>query len=822
MSIEDVALKRDDSDIIQFDNIFSNDLAKEQQLDLLFGEKEDDDIIRMIESRLFDSEGNERVFVESEEDLDSLLEEDDEEGGEVDISNNDADGDKVDDDMEEAPAEEAPAEGEEKEEPSAKIEIEIDADNVNISPDAAVKEDGDVNVTAQVANISPKADEEDKPMTGEDLSAALTTSDDEPATPEEIPAPVTPGDNEPAPAADQKAVNGADDVVGADFDNTRPVPAVGASDEVEPAEDLPVEEGVEQINTASELDDALNAGLDEPAPAPEETSPTAEPEDPSTEVAFADSNDMEEKSDIYGENAEGAVRPEEDTVIGDDAGNITHGEAPKNANDGIPETEDPAHKDTSETQVGFLPRTGEELDAAMDTVDDLEIAKEAKEPEDPNEENVENDAEASLLGIEPTLTAGDLDKMFNVAEEDPNKDGKYSQDLNEGGEPEKIVAESEDEQEKVDDELAGDPGDAGEPTEEKCGEKCNEAECPKCDSEPEEDQGEENIDNGFKHPEKEDDLAKMLDNVEKSSADATKAEDETISGEEGVVSKDDEEWQDAVAKDDITSDAKVDAAKSDTGYKDNIEAGDQDADKDEINEACEKCETAEDLENMFGDIDFEAEAEPDPTDGEAPAECGSACNASCTESDLTGGISDEKGFDGGNKSDDNLSSEDFETQVTDPKNDGDDKPIVDDAEQAGTDKEDGGAINTADANDTIPPATGAELEAALEEIAADSTEIIPDEVEAPKEDLEYDETVKTDKVAAPGNDGSDEELCVAAETAEDLDRMLEDFEDQVEGISDDEVFEDDINTGLEGTPEDEELELEIDDEAIDIVEGTVD
>ena len=806
MSIEDVALKRDDSDIIQFDNIFSNDLAREQQLDLLFGAKEDDDIIQMIEYRLFDADGVERVFVEAEDD------EEDEEGGEVDISNNDADGNNVDDDMEA----EAPAAEEGGEEAAPKIAIDIDADNVNINADP-VKEDGDVNVTAQVANISPKADD-DAATSGEDLATAMTTSDDEPATPDEIPAPVTPDDNAPAPAANQKAVNGADDVVGADFDNTKPAPPAEEVNAVEeeivgeeaPTEPEEIEEGVEELNTISDLEDALNKGLDEPAPAPEETSPVAEPEDPSTEVAFADSNDMEERSDIYGEGADGAVRPEEDTVVGDDDGNITHGEAPKNANDGIPETEDPAHKDTSQTQTGFLPKTIGELDDAMGTVEDLDIAQEAKEPEDPEEENVENDAEASLLSIPPTLTAGDLDKMFNRAEEDPNKDGKYSQSLSEGDEPNKAIAEAEDEQEDFEKDM--ETSDVGsEPADEKCNE---EAGCPKCDSEPAEDQGDENLDNNIKQPEKEDDLAKKFDAMEKSSADAEKEEKETISGE-GVESKGDEEWQDAVVKDDITSDEKFDAAKSDTGYMDNRDAGDQDADKDEINE---KVETIGDLENMLADV--EDEAEPDPTDGEAPAECGSACNASCEESDLSGGISDEKGFDGGNKSDDNITPEEFETKVEDPKNDGDDEPIVDDKEQAGEDKQDGGAINTADANPTIPAATAAELEAALEEIAADSTQVIPDEVEFPKEDSEYDETIVKDKVAAPGNDGSDEELCVAAETVQDLENALnEDFEDQVEGISDDEVFDNDINTGLEGTPEDEELEVEIDDEAIDIVES---
>ena len=801
MSIEDVALKRDDSDIIQFDNIFSNDLAREQQLDLLFGAKEDDDIIKMIESRLFDADGEERVFVEAEDD------EEDEDENEVDISNNDSDGDKVDDDMEEAPAEEA----------APKIAIDIDADEVNINADDSVKECGDVNVTAQVVNITPNAAE--APMTGADLATALSTDDDSTAAPEEIPAPVTPDDNEPAPEPDQAPVNGVENVVGEDFDNTRPEPAVGDSDE-EPAE---IEEGVQELNTSSDLEDALNAGL-EPAPAPEETSPTAEPEDPSTEVVFGDSNDMEEKSDIFGEDADAAVRPEDDTVIGSDDGNITHGEAPKNANDGIPETEDPAHKDTSETQVGFLPRTQEELEDAMGVVDDLDIAKEAaKEPEDPNEEAVENDAETSLLGIEPTLTAGDLDKIFNNAEEDPNKSGKYSQDLNEADEPtfgRDILKEEED--------NSGEVVDAKEDDDT---EDVVEEECKGCDSEPAEDQGAENIDNNIKVPETADDLAKELDNIDNAASDAEESEKETISGEEGTHSKADEEWEDAAAKSDITSDEKLDAAKNETGYKDNRDAGDNDT-SDELNEA----ETVGDLEDMLDAV--EDEVEPDPTDGEAPMEgcgsegcgsegcgsegcgsegCGSEECESCKEE--FDGI-EEVDKDGGNKSDDNLSSSDFATEVEDPKNDGDDKPIVDDAEQAGKDKEDGGAINTDDANPTIDISTKAELEAVFSELAADSTEVIPDEVEVPKEDGEYDDTVKKTKVASPGNDGSDVEVGTYAESVEDLEKMLnEDFEDQVEGISDDEVFDAEINTGLDVAPEDEELEEEIDDEALDVVES---
>ena len=786
MSIEDVALKRDDSDIIQFDNIFSNDLAREQQLDLLFGAKEDEDIIDMIEYRLFTADGEERVFAEIDEE--TLLKEDEEEDTEVDISNNDSNGNNVDDDMEEKEGEEG-----EKEDASAKIEIEIDADNVNISPDSAVKEDGDVNVTAQVVNITPNAS--DAAMSGEDLSTAMTKADDSTATPEEIPAPVTPDDNEPAADADQTPVNGAENVVGEDFDTTRPEPAVSDDEE---ASDLPVDEDVQELNTASDLEDALNAGL-EPAPAPEETSPTAEPEDPSTEVVFGDSNDIEEKCDPCGESADGAVRPEDDTVVGTDDGNITHGDAPEEANNGIPETEQPAHKDTAETQVGFLPRTVEELDAAMDTVEDLDIAKEAKEPEDPNEEAVENDAETSLLGIEPTLTAGDLDKIFNNAEEDPNKDGKFSPDLNEAAEPSKGNDEAVKE--------------AVEPVKEEC-----------CDSEPKEDEGPQNIDNGIKVPETVDDLAKEFDTMDSKGAEAEEAEKETISGEEDAHSKADGEWEDAVAKSDITADDKLADAKEETGYKDNRDAGDNDT-SDELNESPD---TIDDLGELLGDV--EAEAEPDPTDGEAPNEgcgseaCGSGSEACGTENckEECEGICDSPEADNSNKSDDKITPEEFSTEVKDPKNDGDDEPIVDDKEQAGEDKQDGGAINTADANPTMPPATAPALEAAFAEIAADSTEVIPDEVELPKEDGEYDETVKKDKVSAPGNDGNDVEVCIAAESVEELDKLFEDFEDQVEGISDDEVFDAEINTGLETSPEEDEpgsIEDEIEDEAIDIVEA---
>ncbi len=791
MSIEDVALLREDSDIIQFDNIFSNDLAKEQQLDLLFGAKEDDDIIRMIESRLFDADGEEKEFAEIDEEA-LLMEDDEEDGGEVDISDNDADNDGTDDDMEDAPAEE-PAEAE----AAPKIAIDIDADNVNINADGndSVKEDSDVNVTAQVANINPK----EVPMTGADLATALSTDDDSTATPEEIPAPVTPDDNAPAPAPDQNPVNGADNVVGEDFDTTKPepAPAVGGSDEVDFGDDpAAVEEDVQELNTASELEDVLNSGL-EPAPAPEETSPVAEPEDPSTEVVFGDSNDMEEKSDIFGEEADEAVRPEDDTVIGDDNGSITQGDAPENANNGIPETEEPAHKDTSETQVGFLPKKPQELEDAMDTVEDLDIAKEAaKEPEDPNEEAVENDAETSLLGIQPTLTAGDLDKLFNTAEEDPNKDGKYSPTLNEeAGEPSM--------------EMPGEPSKNVPVAEGEC--------CKGCDSEPEEDQGAENIDNNIKVPEKADDLAKELGNFDNLASDAEESEKETISGEEGTHSKADEEWEDAASKEGITSDEKLDAAKNDTGYKDNRDAGDNDT-TDELNEECGKCETADELEDFLSDLGDEG---PDPAEGDAPTdECGASGCESCKEE--VDGI-EEVDKDGGNKSDDDLSSDDFATKVEDPKNDGDDDEIVDDQEQAGKDKEDGGAINTADANPTAPIATKAELEAVLGELAADSTEVIPDEVEMPKEDGEYDETVKKTKVAAPGNDGSDVEVGTYAESMADLEQMLdEDFEDQVDAISDDDAFNADINKGLDVSPEEDEpgsIEDEIDDEAIDIVEA---
>lgn len=752
MSIEDVALKRDDSDIIVFDNIFSNDLAREQQLDLLFGAKEDDDIIKMVENRLFDEYGEERVFVEEEDDM---LLEDDEEEKVVDISDNDSDNDNVDDDMEDA------EEPEDVEMGTPKIAIDIDADNVNISAsDEPVKEDGDVNVTAQVVNISPKP--VDAPMTGEDLASALSTDDDSTDAPEDIPDPVTPGDNVPAPEVDQRPVNGAENnVVGEDFDETNSEPSVGDYDNddygVEPDE---MREGAEELNTTSELEDMLNTGL-EPAPAPEETSPIEEPEDPSTEVVFGDSNDMEEKSDIFGEDT-GAVRPEEDTLIGDDDGSVTVGDAPEYANNGIPETDGPEHKDTSETQVGFLPKTAEELEDAMSTVDDLDIAKEAVLPEDPYEEDVENDAETSLLGIEPSITkAADLDKIFNNAEEDPYRGGKYSMDLNE------------------------------------------EACCPECkDNEPEEDDGPENIDNNIKVPETSDDLAKELDDMSANSADAEEEEKETISGED-VHTKADSEWEDAVDAPDITSDEKLDSAKSDTTYGDNIDAG-----------FVKEAETSDDLEDMLDDNGDDGDYFDDmPEEG-----CGSegCCNKESGDID---GVSEED-YDGGNKSDDYLSAEDMDTDIDDPKNKGNDEEIVDDEDQNGKDKEDGGAIDTKDANPTIPPATGAELESFFSEVSAESEEIIPDEVEFPKDDADYDETVRSTKVAAPGNDGSDVEV---GTFAEDLDMMLsEDFEDQVESISDDEVFDSVINKGLDNSPEDEEpgsIEEEIDNDALDFVES---
>ena len=479
MSFEDEALRKTNSDVIQFDNIFSNDLAREQEYDLIFDAQEDEAILNMVESDNFFTEDGDEIVFEAVEDTMFLNEDDDEEEAPdtKDISSNDANGNGTDDDMEE-PAKPAPS-----------VQVDIDADNVNINAaddSTSVKEDGEVNVTAQVVNITPSAN---PVKTASDLASALGGND----TPAPVDAAVPPTD-EPAPEPVQQPVNGGDDVATDDND---------VEDTTDDIIDAPVEESVECVETPSDLENKLNAGLT-PAPAPEETSPVNEPEDKSTEVVFGDYNDMEEKSDIYGEGTD---------IV--DSGDPSLGDAPESSYNGIPQADEPEHKDTSEIEDRYDSDPNKDVEDAMTTTDDLAIESSDILPEDPKEEETEDDAKACLASIGPGLTAGDLGKMFDTASIEESGIGLYAEGTD------------------VEDSL----GD---------------------------------IDASVKVDEPEDNVGNIEDDIASANFDDEKA---TISGEEGEFTTGDSMWSDAQTEPHIADDSKVDAADDNTEYGDNMDAG---------------------------------------------------------------------------------------------------------------------------------------------------------------------------------------------------------------------------------------------------------
>ena len=525
---------REESEVIKFDNLFTRDLEDEREFDLVFtAEQDDEDLKTIAGNKIMKEDGSERVFnipdcVYVNEDGEVADKDDDAEKDEneekvEDISSNDADKDGVDDDIEAA----------EEVKPAAapSVVVNVDADDVNINAGDGgtsfegsdeVKEDASVTVNAKVVNMTTNVD----PGNKEDQEAPST----EPAA-----APVPSEEPDACPTDD---------------DNMEPVGDVEIDVEAEPTEEpesseadvdecgdncgstpgtddngVPMGEGVEEIMTSSQLEDILNNGLDI-APAYENKTFINVPEDKSTEVVFSNSNDKEVREaaepsidpiDVKKEAAEPSIDPidvvkEEIEAVKnddnlesskkiegefeDDLTPVTDGDIEKIFNNepedetkkdegidpvkpsDVPMNDGSAHEAAepsidpidSITEEDFCcdPTEGdapcadcqnkgqavpgpkvdssdhdpygkdpiEDKEDGMETIEDLDIdiiGVDESESMDPKEDSVERDAETSLEGIAPSITDGDLEKLYIDKDVDPNR--KNTAGIEEAAEP---------------------------------------------------------------------------------------------------------------------------------------------------------------------------------------------------------------------------------------------------------------------------------------------------------------------------------------------------------------------------------------------------
>ena len=473
---------REESETIKFDNLFTNDLEKEQEFDLIFtAEQDDEDLKSVAGNAIMKEDGNEIetnlpdcvVVYEDGEVVDK-----DEEA--------EAESDEPVEDIGTAEVEE-PVEEEKPEAPG--IVVNIDADDVNINAASEEKvaesDEGNVGMTinATTVNMSvaagdieneKKEEEEEVPPTVEPAAPEV------PSEPEEAPAPA-----EEVPAEEPEE---AEIVATIDTDETfedDDTPETATDDDAEPTATA---ENASDIYTPSQMEEILNTGT-EPDPIPQVTTPENEPVDPSTEVVFSDTGDQEVQE--AAEPTKDPIKPieedalfEEDVIDVQDAKPIDAKDIEKNTdvspigpdevipdevnvpaedqdyekeaemkheaaeptkdpikpieeevnfdddlennvgdNDKVQSTMDKAPEDEVKKELDIEPVKPEDIPGSKDNL------KEASEDMDPMESIVQQDAEDSLLGIEPSLTAGDLPQMYIEKDDDPSKvdDGKLAE-----------------------------------------------------------------------------------------------------------------------------------------------------------------------------------------------------------------------------------------------------------------------------------------------------------------------------------------------------------------------------------------------------------
>ena len=284
---------REESETIKFDNLFTNDLEREQEFDLIFTAEQDDEDLKSVAGDSLIKENGEEVEGEEIEDFLAVNED-----GEIVDKNEEAEAES-DEPVEDIGTADVEDVTEEKPEAPG-IVVNIDADDVNINAASEEKvaesDEGNVGMTinATTVNMSvaagdienEKKEEEEVPPTVEP-AAPEVPSEPEADTAE----PITPIDTEDTfdDEEDTEPASTEDDTTEVETDTVE----VETDDDNEPtATAESVDLNISLFEDADELEDQINDGL-EPAPAPEETSMENEPVDPSTEVVFSDTGDQE-------------------------------------------------------------------------------------------------------------------------------------------------------------------------------------------------------------------------------------------------------------------------------------------------------------------------------------------------------------------------------------------------------------------------------------------------------------------------------------------------------------------------------------------------
>ena len=750
MSIFTKAL-REESETIKFDNLFTQDIEREQEFDLVFAAEQDDEDLKSIAGNsIMKEDGTEIEFnlpdrVTVNEDGEVVDKEDDEDE-EKDISSNDVDDNGVDDDLEAA----------DKEQPAGpSVVVNVDADDVNINAaddKVAVGEDGDVTVNANVANITPAPTVAEPvapsaepvaspapeapaptPCEGPECDEVTPIEDDKTVEVDKIevqaPAPEIPAEEPASDSTDLEPIG--DEELTTDDSNDEP--AV-------PEDECTHEDATEELLSADMLDDISTAP----------TSMENQPIDPSTEVVFSDNPDIEVRNDD-GVN--------EMSLIEEDLGDITLGDAPQEDSE-IEEVEEPLHTDTS-AYAAIEKEEQLDSDEAMTTIDDLEIDQIGEGFEDEEIKSEELDI-IDLEGMEPSLTSGPLEDIFMSSDDDPSKK-KPAGKVNEGAEEDTAEEKSPSESE-----------DNGEETKDECGSSCKESDLSLIEE-----------DEGFSDEEMGEDDTDELEGNDYEDDGITEIEESDVTT--------------ALKNDDNIEQAQ----KPQSDFEDNLSFITQDELEKTLNSAPE--------DEVKDELDIDPVEVKDVNFSDSVKEAGEP-----TKDNLTP-ISEEEIE--AVKNDDNLepAGEKYEDDLA-IITDGDVEKILNNAPEDETKKEEG--IDPVKPSD-IPMNDGSVKEAgepskggkSLDEESAEiiddkdiaendplspigPSEIIPDELNAPEEDIEYDKVAK--------------------------EQIKEDYEEDLSLISTGDDFANTLNDGLDHSPEEEEpgsLDELIDDEAIDVVES---
>ena len=390
-------------DTVRFDSVFSNDLAEEQDYDVCFGAEEDDELIAMVsQDELFSEAGYERPYV-------SLNEEDEEDEEDFDAAADDTQSSDVEDSEEsgdEEPAEdenmlEDSEEDEEPVAPAPTVQVNVDADDVNIQAEAPAQEanllEDDVEIdNATTVNIinSP----EGEAPTTEPAAAPVPATDDS-----EDHAVVS--EPEEAPAEEPNLLEDPEE----DEEPEAPADECGAacreSDDVSDGDISDEEITADECSEANILedDDMYNPFIDRANPA-------------QTNV-YVGSQDQE----IPGTTDTPNLLEESDD------GDPTMGDAPS-GNKEISKTGAPEHTDTSHITGMSDEKFEKNKEDAMTTVDDLGFAEAnlLEADEDPKAAATEEDGEASLnVAISSNMLGGveGVESMWNGIDVNLYNDG---------------------------------------------------------------------------------------------------------------------------------------------------------------------------------------------------------------------------------------------------------------------------------------------------------------------------------------------------------------------------------------------------------------